>query len=101
MVFTNLCVPALSITSKSLKEGSPSTRRAQCICCCLAPGGMQERHNVSAVSSLLVENEKNPCLCDSSDGSYLDRYVNAVKVAADAAARQQLEQVVEVLVNDR
>jgi len=29
------------------------------------------------------------------------RYVNAVKVAADAAARQQLEQVVEVLVNDR
>lgn len=29
------------------------------------------------------------------------RYVNAIKAAADAAARQQLEQVVEVLVNDR
>jgi hypothetical protein len=29
------------------------------------------------------------------------RYVGAVKTAADAAARQQLEQVVEVLVKDR
>ncbi len=81
--------------------GATVTPRAHAPCrlpacsCCLFRYVQAVKHAAALMSHLPV-----PCHC-SLLARCLFRYVQAVKHAADAAAREQLEKVVELLVTDR